>query len=261
MSVRWGRMVTNLPQVEQAAADGFDFVQPVNDLVTNLSEEQLLLQQARVRSGGLPFEICALPLPTDVRVSEKGFNIYVWIEFLKNAAQRMAGLGCKKLIWNDGRARVLPIEGANDGLLEQVRQFLYLLCGAAENFGMIVLVEPLGPRRTNFLNTLKETGDFLSRVSVENLSSMISLRELTRIGLPLPDLARYRELIRHVQLDNPRSYDGERICPRPGDGSEYLHFLKALKDMDYSGDISLPADADAGGLAYCREIWNGVLKR
>jgi len=256
MGVQWGKMVTDLSQVEQAVSDGFDFVQPVKDLVVNLSKEQVLQQKARVHGSGMPFKVCAVPLPSDVRVTQKGFNIYVWMEHLKNAAHRMAELGCRKLVWSDGRARVLPVEGAIAGLKEQVLQFLYMLCGVAANFDMTVLIEPLGPRRTNFLNTMKETGDFLSRVRMGNLSSLISLRELERIGLSLSDLADYRPLIDHVQIENPRFYDGARISPRPDDGHEYRPFVKALKEIGYSADVALPGDADAGGLEYCRRLWN-----
>jgi sugar phosphate isomerase/epimerase len=255
MGVQWGRMVTDLSQVEQAASDGFDFVQPVTDLVVNLNGEQVLRQKARIHDGGIPFKVCAVPLPADVRVTQKGFNIYVWMEHLKNAVSRTAELGCRKLIWSDGRARVLPVEGATAGFKEQVLQFLYMLCAAAAEFGMTVLVEPLGPRRTNFLNTMKETGDFLARVREENLSAVISLRELEQIGLSVSDLSGYRKLVAHVQMDNPRSYEGTRVCPRPGDGYEYRPFLQALKEMGYSADISLPEDADAGGLEYCRGLW------
>jgi sugar phosphate isomerase/epimerase len=255
MGVRWGKMVTDLSEVEQAASDGFDFVHPVNDLVANLSDEQVLRQKARLLDGGMPFKVCSVPLPADVRVTQKGFNIYVWMEYLKNATHRMAELGCRKLVWNDGRARVLPVEGGNAGLKEQVLQFLYMLCGMAANFDMTVLVEPLGPRRTNFLNTMKEINDFLPRVGKENLSSLISLRELGQIGLPLSDFAKYRQLIDHVQMENPRSFEGPRICPRPNDGYEYRPFVQALKDVGYSSDVSLPGDADAGGLAYCRGLW------
>jgi len=106
------------------------------------------------------------------------------------------------------------------------------------------------------LNTMKETSEFLPRVRKENLSSVISLRELEQIGLSLSDLAEYRQLVDHVQMDNPRFYDGARVCPRPNDGYEYRPFLQALKDAGYSADISLPGDADAGGLAFCRGLWN-----
>lgn len=257
MGVQWGKMVTDVLQVEQAAACGFDFVQPVKDLAVNLSKDQVLRQKAHIYNGSMAFKVCAVPLPADVQVTQKGFNIYVWMEHLKVAVHRMAELGCRKLVWSDGRARVLPVEGTIAGSKEQVLQFLYMLCGVAANFDMTVLVEPLGPRRTNFLNTIKETEDFLSRARMENISALISLRELDQIGLSLPDLADYRQFIDHVQLDNPRSYDGDRICPRPEDGFEYRPFLKALRDVEYSADISLPIDADADGLAYCRGLWNG----
>jgi len=256
MGVQWGKMVRELAEAEQAASEGFEFVHPVNDLVANLRDEQVLRQKKRILDGGMPFKVCSVPLPADVRVTQKGFNLYVWMEHLKNAASRMAELGCRKLVWNDGRARVLPVEGGNAGLKEQVLQFLHMLCAVAENFDMTVLVEPLGPRRTNFLNTMKETSEFLPRVRKENLSSVISLRELEQIGLSLSDLADYRQLIDLVQMDNPRSYDGARICPRPDDGYKYGPFQQALKDIGYSADISLPGDADAGGLEYCRGLWN-----
>ena len=44
MGVQWGKMVREWGQVEQAASEGFEFVHPVNDLVTNLREEELLRQ-------------------------------------------------------------------------------------------------------------------------------------------------------------------------------------------------------------------------
>ena len=256
MGVQWGKMVTDVSQVMQAASDGYDFVQPVQDLAVRLSKEQVLRQKAHVQKGSMTFKACAVPLPADVRVTQKGFNIYVWMEHLKAAAHHMAELGCRKLVWSDGRARVLPVEGATVESKEQVLQLLYMLCTVAANFDMTVLVEPLGPRRTNFLNTMTETEDFLSRVRMENISALISLRELDQIGLSMPVLAEYRQLIDHVQLDNPRSYEGARVCPRPEDGFEYRPFLKALKDVGYSADICLPIDADAGGLAYCRGLWD-----
>ena len=177
------------------------------------------------------------------------------MEHLKIALQHMAELGCRKLIWSDGRARLLPVEGSTAWCEEQVLQFLYMLCGAAADSDMSVLVEPLGPKRANFLNTMKDSAEFLTRVGKNNLRCAISLRELERIGLSLSALADYRQLIEHVQLDNPGSYEGAPVCPRSTDGYDYRPFIGALKGAGYSPDISLPGDADAEGLAYCRGLW------
>ena len=256
MAVQWGKMIADLSQVGRAAAEGFDFVQPVRDLAVDLGEEQILRYNARTDEGGIPLRVCALPLPPDARVTQKGFNIYLWAEHLTKAAHRMAQQGCSKLVWSDGRARVLPAEGATAGPEEQARQFLSMLCRATADFGMSVLIEPLGPRRTNFLNTMKETGNFLARVGVDNLLISISLRELRSIGLSLSELRRYRQQIGHVQLDNPEIYEGARVCPDPADRYDYKPFIRALKNAGYSADITLPEDADADRLSYCRGLWN-----
>jgi sugar phosphate isomerase/epimerase len=248
-------MLSELAQLDRAAAEGFEFVQPTRDLVSGLSEERFLRLKATAADRGLPFLVGAVPLPEEVRVTQRGFNLYVWTEHLKRAVQRLSQLGCRALAWSNGRARVLPVEGELSTFQEQLLQFLFLLCEVAGGFGLSVLVEPLGPRRTNFLNSLKEVAEFLPRVGKENLFSLISLRELDPIGLAPAELAGYRALLAHVQLENPRAGDGQRICPRPDDGYDYGPFLQALKGMGYSGAICLPEDADAAGLAYCRTLW------
>jgi sugar phosphate isomerase/epimerase len=254
MTVSWGKRATDLSQARQAVREGFDFLQLAGE-PGSWSEEEFRRQEALLAGVGIPVAVCAVPLPVEVRVTQRGFNLYVWMEHLKKALQRLAGLGCRHLVWSNGRARVLPDEGELPILKEQALQFLFLLCELAGNFDMTVLVEPLGPRRTNFLNSLKEIREFLRRAGRENLRSALSLRELQPMGASPADLAGYRELIAHVQLENPGQASEARVCPRPNDGQDYRPFLRALKAMGYSGGICLPEDADAAGLAYCRGLW------
>lgn len=255
MSVRWGRMVADLCEAQSAAADGFDFVQAASGLVADLDDDLVLRWKERMRAGGLPLAVCGVPLPAEARVTQQGFNLYVWTEHLKRALRRMADLGCGKIVWSDGRARVLPVEGEVAVLKEQVLQFLFMLCEAAGAYGITVLIEPLGPRRTNYLNSIEEIAELLPRVGKDNLACAISLRELEPIGLPVARLRDHRQLIGHVQLENPKARGGARLCPRPDDGYDYRPFLQQLKGIGYSGPLSLPGDADAAGLRYCQRLW------
>jgi sugar phosphate isomerase/epimerase len=249
VAIRWGKSIDDLTRVQAAADQGFDFVQPVSALAAELED---------VEKGAsrLPLAVCAVPLSAEVRVTQRGFNLYAWMDHLREAARSLAALGCRRLHWSDGRARVLPVEGERGDLKEQVLLFLAMLCDLAARHEITVLVEPLGPRRTNFLNTLGEVAEFLRRAGKENLSSMISLRELEPIGLGVDGIGVHHDLIRYVQLENPRIEHGARVCPRPSDGHDYGPFLRALKDVGYDGEIGLPADADAEGLAFCRDLWD-----
>jgi sugar phosphate isomerase/epimerase len=252
MAVRWGTMVQSFSGLEKAVEAGFDCVQPTSSLVLNLSYEEV----NRPKDQGMAFEVSPVPLPADVRVTERGFNLYVWLEHLKKAVGRLSGLGCRKLTWSDGRARLLPLEGDQTAAKEQAMQFLYMLCEVAAELGMAVLVEPLGARRTNFLNSMDELRGILPLVGKENLAAAISLRELPAIGLSPASFASYDRLIQHVHMENPLSSESARVSPRAGDGYDYGPFLRALRGIDYSGVICLPEDADLSVLTYCRQIWN-----
>lgn len=255
MGVRWGMMVQSLSRIEEAAGAGFDCVQPTAGLILDLRDEEVNRQKKRIKNQGVALEVSPVPLPPEVRVTEKGFNLYAWLEHLKKALQRLSELGCRKLTWSDGKARLLPLEGDQTAAKEQAMQFLYMLSELAADRGMLVLVEPLGPRRTNFLNTLDEVRSILPLVGKENLSAMISLRELEAIGLLKAALTSYKELIGHVQMENPLSPSGVRTCPRAEDGYDYRAFFRALRAISYSGVITLPEDADASRLSYCKEMW------
>jgi len=258
MNIRWGKMITDLSDVERASADGFDQVQPMVRYFMGLNDEQYALAGEHFQQSGLGPEICSSPLPAEVVVAQAGFNIYVWTEYLKKAVQRVAGLGCKKIVWSDGRARALPLEGDKSEVKSQVLQFLYMLCEIADNFGITILVEPLGPRRTNFLNSMDELIDVLPLVGKENCSVLISLRELAEIGLDVNNLNTYTPYISHVQMENPLEQRGPRRSPRPGDGFDYRPFLRGLHLISYDGVITLPEDADHISLQYCRGLWDEI---
>jgi len=248
-------MISRLPELESAARDGFTTVQlNANDFV-ELDEQGFEGIRSTLKSTGLSAEVCTVPLPPEVRVTEKGFNLYIWTEHVKKGIRMASGLGCRELIWSDGRARVLPWEGEVIGLKEQLLQFLWILCDTCGQYEMRLLIEPLGPRRTNFLNTMGETSDFIQMVKKENVAALISLRELSEIGLDEAGLRRFGNLIAHVQMENPMHTDGARVCPLPGDGYDYRPFIRILREIDYEGIITLPPDSGPEGLRYCQELW------
>jgi sugar phosphate isomerase/epimerase len=248
-------MVQSIAQIEKAAKVGFHCVQPVASFLLDLRDNAAAKLAPFIKDRSVPCEVSAVPLPVDVRVTERGFNIYAWLEDLKKTLEFLSKLGCEKLVWSDGRARLLPLEGDRSGAKEQALQFLYVLCEAASERGMTVLVEPLGSRRTNFLNSLDEIRSILPLVGKENLAAAISLRELAPIGLSAEALVSYGSLIQHVHFENPSPLERTRISPRAGDGYEYRPFLRALRGTDYSGVICLPEDADEPALRYCQQLW------
>lgn len=258
MGIRWAKVLGSLSSAEEAANDGFESIQVEVGLLSALSDAQLLEIKDQLQRLGLSIAVCTAPLPSAVSITEKGFNTYVWIEYLNKAVRAVAELGCNKIAWNDGRARLLPLEGDTSTAKQQALQFLAMLCDASAPYDITVLLEPLDPRRTNFLNTMEEVADFIARVGRENLSSMISLRDLEGIGMKDLDFDTYANLINHVQLENPRAATLVREPPRSDDGFDYRPFLRSLRRINYQGAITLPKDTHAKELSYCEDLWEQV---
>ncbi len=255
MSIRWAKRVRSVSELESAREAGFGHVQlPVGAVMEWEDDSAFEQERRRLLATGLSFATFESPLPKGVRVTEPGFNIYSWTEYLNVAIRRAAGLGCGTLVWGEGRARLLPIEGETAALKETLNQFVYALSGIAERNGIVVCVEPLGPRRTNFLNSIREVRDFLGLIGKSNLALAVSPRDLFEMDLDSRELLTNKDLLRHVHIEHPAVAEISK-APRRGDGWDYAPFVSALRDADYEGTIALPFDADSASLAYCADLW------
>jgi len=254
MSFLWTRMVEDPAHIPAARDAGFDRVQLRVDQIMQLGQDDFESLKSSMATLGIQATVCSGILPPDVVVSEAGFNLYIWAQYLQEAVNKLSQIGCSRLAWSNGRARILPWEENVDTMKVQVMQFLYTVCDICEHYGMKVLIEPLSPKRTNFLNTMEQTDEFIGTVGKENLSSMVSLRDLTSIGLTNQSLIRWEHRLEHIHLENPEQSETVRKSPRRDDGYDYLPFLDALRKIGYDGTVSLPSDATADTLQYCRGL-------
>jgi len=243
----------SLSGLEAVARDGFGIVQLPIDAIMALDGTTFERGQAGFKASGLSFEVFESPLPKDVQVTEPGFNIYHWTEYLGQALSRLSSLGCKTLVWGEGKARLLPVEGEMATSKERFYQFMFLLCDSAAKYGITVGIQPLGSKRTNFLNSMAETADSIAMVGKPNLGMAVSLRDLVEMQAAMEELVRYKTLVRHLQLENP-TVPGALVPPMPSDAYDYTPFFKALRAMDYAGTLSLAPGSNAQTLKFCKNL-------
>lgn len=253
MNVRWAKQIQKITNINQNELGQFDCLQLPVDAVMGQNESDFLKKRSTLLEQGFCLEVFESPLPAGIQVTEQGFNTYLWTEYLHTALPRIAELGCKTLIWSDGEARILPIEGDVARLKEQFYQFIYLLCDISQRYGITVCLEPLDKQRTNFLNSIKETIDCISSIGSSNLALTIGLRSLVELSIDSKELVTYKNHIAHIHAENP-SEAGTILSPRADDSYDYVSFFKTVKDISYSGVISLPSDADKTVLLHCKKL-------
>jgi sugar phosphate isomerase/epimerase len=253
MNVRWAKQQQEIDQVSQHDPLGFESIQLPVDAVMKGEESDFLREKEILLSKGVSFEVFESPLPAGIQVTEQGFNMYSWTEYLHTAIRRIAELGCKVLVWNDGKTRILPFEGEKSSSREQFQQFVFLLCDISKQYNITVCLEPLSERRTNYLNSLEEATKCFTAIGSSNLSLTIGLRSLVELSINFTDLLSYKDAIAHIHVENPINAL-EMKSPCSTDGYDYAPFFSALRELQFSGVLSLPPDANGATLQYCKEF-------
>ncbi|MEJ5183609.1 MAG: TIM barrel protein, partial [Rectinemataceae bacterium] len=240
---------TSVESIAHAREWGFDDIEP--EIATIMQCDPAALERFRelIRDHAFSCRIFEAPLPKEVQVTERGFNIFSWTEYLKQALERAATFGCTMIAWADGPSRMLPVEGDTSVQKEHFSQFLFMLCDVASRFGMRVCIEPASPRVTNFLTTPAEVAEIIASVGQQNLAMLLSSAYVAQTALNMEELVPYAALLRHVHLEHPRT----RRVPLPPtveDGFDYRTFLKALQvQCSYTGSLALPSRTESRFLA------------
>ena len=70
----------------------------------------------------------------------------------------------------------------------------------AGNYDVEVILEPLGPMYSNYINSLPEAVRIIREVGVPNLFTMADLRHLVWAKEPLTDIVSYSDYIHHIHI-------------------------------------------------------------
>lgn len=218
---------------------GFDYAELDMPEIEALNEQDFDTFRAHVAEAAFDIPNGARILPiTEPTFFVPGFRVSSLEAYVRSSCAKCAQVGIKNILFGNGKARWLVDE---DSLKkEQVFvDFLRMLCNVAGEHGQRILIEPLGPKYSNYMNTVPEAARVIDLAAQENLFVMADLRHFVWSGEPFDDVVKYRDLVKHVHVDFPLSWP-ERRWPKVGDGYNYGAFFEQLKD--YDGTLTIEAD-------------------
>ena len=196
----------------------------------------------RFADTGLEYHVFDNPIPLTEVICDPGFDLDVWREFLLKAAERCSGLGCDKFVFGNGKTRSLPEQGDIEAAKGKLDKFIDMMCDISAQFGITVLLEPLGRSFSNTFNTVEDCANAIGYYGKKNLSMLIDLRHIVALELPMSEIVKYREHVLHVHVDYPYSTIPQRFSPSAADGFDYAPFFSALGEIGYTGNISIEAN-------------------
>jgi sugar phosphate isomerase/epimerase len=156
------------------------------------------------------------------------------LAFAETAFRRANRVGIRTIVFGSSGARTIP-EGFDRRKAEL--QFVALLgkmAVIAEREGVFVAVEPLNRGETNFINTVEEGAELVSCVQHPNVGLTADIFHMLRESEPAGHIRRAGAFVRHVHIAEKRTR-----TPPGVDGDDFTPYLRALKDIKYTGPISI----------------------
>lgn len=100
---------------------------------------------------------------------------------------------------------------------------------------MTIVIESLRSGETNNINTVKEGAEFVRTVNRENVRLLCDLYHFTSENESFSEIVENADILKHFHIAAPEY----RIYPSMNDKYDYMPFVSSLKNIGYTGLISI----------------------
>jgi sugar phosphate isomerase/epimerase len=235
---------------------GYDYIElTVVSLMPEKSDEECGEILRRAAASPLPAEAFNVFLPGDLKITGPEVDEGRVERYLRSSLKRVADLGGRVVVFGSGGARRVPDGFPQERAWEQLRGFLHKAADCAEEFGVVLAIEPLNTKECNIINSVSEAvrlSDEVNRPSVKVLADMF---HMVVDGEPLESVTVAGNRLAHVHVA-----DTDRLYPGSG-RNDFRAFFRALKSIGYDARVSIECrwgdfKAEAPkALEFLREQW------
>jgi sugar phosphate isomerase/epimerase len=155
-------------------------------------------------------------------------------EYLGELAKCCRDLGGDILVFGSPLQRKIPDGQTREQATESAVDTFHRAASAFADHGVFLLLEPLAPSETDFLNLCAEASEMLERIDHPNFALHQDVKAMSSEKLPVPELIRrYAKVTKHFHANDPN-----RRGPGFGD-TDFRPIFDALKETKYLGWVSV----------------------
>ncbi len=150
------------------------------------------------------------------------------------AFKRAKEIGLEVIVFGSGGSRTPPKDFDRDLAELQFVALLGKMGMLAEKHEITIALEPLNQRETHFINTVEEGARLIRAVQHPSICLLADIFHMLREEEPAQSIIDAGDLLRHVHI----AENAKRTAPGV-DGDDFSEYLQALKDIGYTGRISM----------------------
>lgn len=231
----------HIADYEKIKAAGFDYAELDLPEIEELSDEAFDAFCEKVKQVGFPVLSGSRALPiAEPWFFTEAFSLDTYRDYMLKACARAKKLGIQKIIIGNGKARWLLDETS----IQKESNFIDLLSlfsKICEDNEIEMILEPLGPDYSNYINTLPEAVRVVKAAGNKNLFIMADMRHMVRGGEPYAHIGQCADYLHHFHIDNPETFPA-RPWPSAEDNFDYTPFLNAITAIAAEGTLTVEAD-------------------
>jgi len=155
-------------------------------------------------------------------------------EYLKALARFCGDVGGKVMVFGSPKARDIPPSSGFGETYERVKDCFFSILPVLKERGVILALEPLTQKETNFINSAKEAIRMIEEIGHPNFKLNLDVKAMSAENRPIPEVlgGSGRHLV-HVHVNDPSLLG-------PGSGEvDYAPIREALQKIGYEGYLSV----------------------
>lgn len=229
-------------EADRIAAAGYDGIELHIKEIMSFDDLEYQKARKKIKDTGLASEVFDNPLPLDVVIADKSFDMEYYTEYLKRAVDRTARMGARYFVFGNGKTRSLPEGAEREDAAKKNDELIVKLCEIAQQYNITIMMEPLASAICNSVLSIPEAYQYSKKLGCKNLKTLLDFRWFVAGGHDYSVIEEYADFIKHVHVDNPRFAFPERRVPMLWDGFNYGKLFETLKAISYKGYISYEAN-------------------
>ena len=221
-----------LPLLEKA---GYDYMEFALSSLEKRSAEEYAEIVKQVDASSLQVEAFNGFFPADIALVGPAVDMERIAAYTEKALGRASRLGGKVAVLGSGKSRNIPEDFPYETAYQQFCNIFDLCANIAAKYGMIIALEPLNPKETNFLTTVADGIALCKKVNNPHGKCLADFYHVSQSGETLDAIQDGQGWIVHTHLaapsrNMPESEEDIAICKQ---------WAQALKACGYEGRMSL----------------------
>jgi sugar phosphate isomerase/epimerase len=208
-------------------------------LIPDKAEEEFEKKMEMLKASKLPVRACNSFLPGSLKSTGPEAAHEKILQFSETAFRRAKRAGVETIVFGSSGSRNIPEGFSREKAKNQFIQLCISMGPIAKKYDVIVVLEPLNDKESNFINTVLEGAEIVESVNHPNIRLLADIYHMKMVGEGPESIHKAAHLLSHTHVA-----EKEGRTP-PGVHNEDLSpYFDALRDIGYKGRMSVEARWD-----------------